>query len=138
MFGICPRPSCFRLSCTGGVLPKRPCVGSRPPPPAPPDRAAVVPRAPPAMPRRLESFSDWVKSENYQLRQKGHVYRVSEQPAAAPVIRKSVRFNDPPVSASPPPGDRGRELGGDGEANGAYVSFERPSLARRRPDGSLV
>lgn len=42
-------------------------------------------------PRKLESFSDWLHSESYHLKQEGHSYHVSDSQKDS--TRKSVRFN---------------------------------------------
>ena len=77
----------------------------------------------------MESFSDWVHSENYHLQQKGNMYRVQDPPAGSSTgtaSRKSVRFTEPaanqndytpePVSSFSNPG---QQSGGD---NGATVN----------------
>ena len=41
-------------------------------------------------------FTDWLRSENFQLQQQGHTYRVNETPAMPPTgtLKKSVRFQN--------------------------------------------
>ena len=77
-----------------------------PPPPiqAPPPKPAVTSRVP--------RFTEYLQNESLQLRQRGHVYRVSKQgrdaavtsqaPAAATnTVRKTVRFSSDAKAASP-------------------------------------
>jgi len=135
-----------------------------PQPASSPNSLSPSKTVPPNPPRRNESFSDWVRSENYHLQKRGHVYRVNDNPPGG-AARKAVRFNeatnennyseDPcgaPAGARPVVrySENGHSVPGSSQRqpNHAYVTYTPPppwpqgdvytSLQNHNTDGSLV
>ena len=100
-----------------GTYPINPTYGNRPaldnhlPPPP-----SLQPPSLPAKPvtSRVPRFTEYLQNESLQLRQRGHVYRVSKQgrdaavaaatsqaPATTGTVRKTVRFSSDAKAASP-------------------------------------